>query len=836
MRLKTFVTKEAKHVGPACCIAWLPSSDEAFSCGDDGAALRWHRGARAAGAPERGGLGGDPEPLRWGLPEGSHPTDAHCQPRAAGGGGGGGKKQQQQGEALVIASAEGRLHLVSRVGRVERSVEAHRGAVLAARWSGDGTALATAGEDGLVKIWSRSGMLRSTLVQQGSPVYSACWSPDSDRVLHTAGRHLVVKPLQPGARALQWKAHEGLVLKVDWNAVNGLVVSGGEDCRYKVWDSYGCPLYSSLSHEHPVTAVAWAPDGSLFLVGAFDTLRLCDRAGWSHCLEKLPGVGSPLGLAWSHDGTQVGAACGSGRVVFAHLLERRWEWAHLEVTLTKRRTMQVRNVLDDAVDTLEFRDRVIRASLGHGHLVVATCAQCYVYSIKNWNTPIIFDLKEGSVSLIVQAQKHFVLVQAGGGGGGAVLLVSSYEGRAVAVVRGAGLRAELLEERTLALSDDTIAVRDPGDTRVVLLFEALSGKPVGDGTPLTHKLEVVQVALDASVGGGGSGGGGTGRLLALLDRAQDVFVVHTRGAREGRPPIKIGGSAQCVAWHGTAPVLCGVGDGRLSLWLCPAAAFADPGLAPATVRHRDAPELGKCPRVLSFLGARVSVRRADGALLSVPVSPYPGALHGLVAAQRWDHALRLCRFVKDPALWACLAALAVRSRELETAEAAYAAIGEVDRVAHVRAARELPVPESRWAALALLSGDVHQAEGILLQGGLTYRAIRTHIDLYSWDRALELAVKHKTHVDSVLAFRQRHLQQLQQRQQQQQQGQQQQAVVEETRPRFLQYARQVEVDWEKVEAKIELELQKEKERGVAAAAVTSTVTTQGARGGHAVQR
>ncbi|CAM9144759.1 unnamed protein product, partial [Lampetra fluviatilis] len=56
-------------------------------------------------------------------------------------------------------------------------VEAHRGAVLAARWSGDGTALATAGEDGLVKIWSRSGMLRSTLVQQGSPVYSACWVP-----------------------------------------------------------------------------------------------------------------------------------------------------------------------------------------------------------------------------------------------------------------------------------------------------------------------------------------------------------------------------------------------------------------------------------------------------------------------------------------------------------------------------------------------------------------------------------------------------------------------------------------------------------------------------------
>lgn len=33
---------------------------------------------------------------------------------------------------------------------------------------------------------------------------------------------------------LQWKAHEGLILKVAWNPSNNLIVSGGEDCRYKV--------------------------------------------------------------------------------------------------------------------------------------------------------------------------------------------------------------------------------------------------------------------------------------------------------------------------------------------------------------------------------------------------------------------------------------------------------------------------------------------------------------------------------------------------------------------------------------------------------------------------
>lgn len=40
---------------------------------------------------------------------------------------------------------------------------------------------------------------------------------------------------------------------------------------------------------------------------------------------------------------------------------------------------QVRNVLNDAVDILEFRDRVIKASLAFDHLVVATSLQCYIY-------------------------------------------------------------------------------------------------------------------------------------------------------------------------------------------------------------------------------------------------------------------------------------------------------------------------------------------------------------------------------------------------------------------------------------------------------------------------
>lgn len=53
-----------------------------------------------------------------------------------------------------------------------------------------------------------------------------------------------------------------------------------------MWDSYGRPLYSSQPHEHPITSVAWAPDGELFAVGSFHTLRLCDKTGVRHSDEQ----------------------------------------------------------------------------------------------------------------------------------------------------------------------------------------------------------------------------------------------------------------------------------------------------------------------------------------------------------------------------------------------------------------------------------------------------------------------------------------------------------------------------------------------------------------------
>ena len=66
--------------------------------------------------------------------------------------------------------------------------------------------------------------------------------------------------------------------------------------------------------------------------------------------------------------------------------------------------------------------------------------------------------------------------------------------------------------------------------------------------------------------------------------------------------------------------------------------------------------------------------------------------------------------------------------------------------------------------------------------------------MYKWDRALEIAVNNKTHVDTVIAYRKRFLEQY---------------GKEETNERFKQYARDIEVDWDTVKTKINADKKRE---------------------------
>ena len=84
---------------------------------------------------------------------------------------------------------------------------------------------------------------------------------------------------------------------------------------------------------------------------------------------------------------------------------RRVDWMNYELVLISRKCLQVSDINNDVTEKLEFSERVTQFSMGHKRIVAVTPAQCYVYSVTNFNTPHIVELKEGSVSIILMAEK-----------------------------------------------------------------------------------------------------------------------------------------------------------------------------------------------------------------------------------------------------------------------------------------------------------------------------------------------------------------------------------------------------------------------------------------------
>ena len=93
-------------------------------------------------------------------------------------------------------------------------------------------------QDGEVKVWSRNGNLRTQLATYPEPVYDISFSPSSTSLLLANSNKLIILPLASNKqKTVTWEAcSSGVVTCCDWNNVSGLIVSGAEDCCYRVFD------------------------------------------------------------------------------------------------------------------------------------------------------------------------------------------------------------------------------------------------------------------------------------------------------------------------------------------------------------------------------------------------------------------------------------------------------------------------------------------------------------------------------------------------------------------------------------------------------------------------
>lgn len=670
---------------------------------------------------------------------------------------------KKAGELMAMGCADGTLLFSGHTHKIDGKVDkAHKGAIISVKWNYEGAALATSGEDGSIKIWAKNGALRSTLVQIGKPIYCVVWSPDNNNILYASEKSLTIIPTQPGKKPFTWKAHDGVVLQCDWSLTSNLIVSGGEDCKYRVWDSYGRQLYTSAAYDYVITSVKWSPNGDFFAVGSFEMIRLCDKSGWSYSFVKHEG-GSLMKLSWDRDSNVVAGAGGNGYVLFGYIVDRHLTWGNVEVDLDENNKITVNDYVNEISEELDFSTRVINMSLRHHHLIVCTTNQAFIYNISNLSSPFVIDVKE-PINSIVQGAKYVVLNEA----------IYDYEGKLISNPKFQGMKVS-------SISSDVIALLDKANPKLIRLFDIMTGKALNSNIENSNEIVSLQLNQTEMV---------NERKLCFIDSNRDMFLtmVHKPDV------IKIATMVDSFQWNDNNDMLTCLADGKLITWYYPNAIYVDKDLMSKARDVKDATDVGKIPQIIHFTGSMVSVRQLDGALASLAVPPFAKIMYEHIDNADFDRSIKLCRYVNDKPLWACLAAMSIYCRELDTAEIALASIDEVDKVQFINYIKELPSEASRNSALALFCKKINEAELILIQAKLYYRAIKMNIKLFRWDRALDLAIKHKTHVDTVLAFRQKYLEDFQK---------------EETNDRFKEYMNEIDIDWETIKSKIEADKAKE---------------------------
>ena len=652
-------------------------------------------------------------------------------------------------DILVLSTSDGSLHLLNgKTGRIEKSVEGHSGCSLSVRWSPDSSAIASSGEDGLVKIFSKTLLLRSTFSMQSNPVYSLSWSPSSHALVFASSTKLEIKELSPKSKPIAWKAHDALILCVSWSK-NGTIVSGSEDRRFKIWDAMARLLFQSDKHDFPLNCLSISPDSSLIAIGSFNLVKLVSSSGWSLHDKMLSNdkrqVNTIYSLSWSSDGGQVCGVSSSGHVVLSVVVDFRLEYKTWQLLLKERKVLQVKDVLQGMTDDLEFKDSVIRMSISFGHLIVLTTSQGIVYKLGNkfLSSSYSFDPKTVNPHLVLQSVNCFLISDAFN------VIIYSYEGKVISNVKWSGMRAESLDSSNISLSPDMLAVKE--DKTSVLLIESSNSKFI---KKVLHSDQIINVSLSQ----------GDDRSLCFIDKNNDVFI-HSLSKSSSVKTIKLASMMKTVKWHEEVNILSGISENdKLIIWSLPSIAFLDRDLLEDTRIDQDI-SVKNAEEISQFVGSSIVIKVSDGTRVTESVSLLPLLL--VLHSKTGKEGVNLCRLISDQKdrrrLWSTFTGLALMSRNLDLIETAYQEVERIDKVLFIQKMKAISDPNARNAEMLVLTGNLKEAEAVMINSAFILRAILLNVSTFDWRRALELAVsaddhqEEKTLIRIVLSLRKEYL-------------------------------------------------------------------------------
>ena len=408
-----------------------------------------------------------------------------------------------------------------------------------------------------------------------------------------------------------------------------------------------------------------------------------------------------------------------------------------------------------------------------------TWKQCFIHNLASVSTPIIIEIVEhGYLSTIYLNEKYIILIHHE-----ADFKLYTYEGTMV-LNSGHSYNRQLFPN-LFSISLENLAVRDHSDEKIVNITNIFAEKSISSGISnyITHTNDILNIQFCNNTST-------KCQILAFLDRNNDLYIISSSSNSFcSQNPWKLTSFVTQFRWHDTYPMLAAIKEGVFTIWFNPSFVNVDKEILYLTEHEFSSIHLGVNPELVEFSGNNCVVRSSDGSLASIFISSYITTLHSYIINKRWDDCTRICRVVNTQFLWASLACVAASESLFLVAEVAYSAIHAIDKVVYFSKLGKYTNLELQNANMLAFYQRAQQSESAFLKINSVFNAIESNLRTYNWDRALSLAIKYKTHIDTCIGFRAKFMGLL---------------SAEENRKKFKQFS-DIEINWEKISIKFACE-------------------------------